>query len=739
MTKNILKATRNFSKYKNVHIPSKCVSSNVYPCKTRIAIKKFGYNGGANTTIKENSSDECGKENNNTVKGIVLLNIDAPAFIPGEKLCSFINIYAPVYTEENIKGILGKYTNNAGSVLDISCSSKQEINSTVISVNELHNGLLSDSLLVNNAIISIDGPNPLGEGWVGGHSCQSLRQFEYQVDNHQMSDGINYNTVCTYVSGRVNEQKSCILHSYLYISNDTKDRLIRECGSSSTYSADNSIMHTGGKTNIHVDSDNTNNISSLTIESSINTFSFENIKENILCNQWDHNNDSTKWLKVMGSPLVHIASPLYITIQDFSQDPLLGTFNSCILDKVIANVRNTVTANNTNYDTCRRETGADVNQKYNRQFGFLPLKNYVFPVYSSSKKLNTSDMQNWVRSVHNVVRKSGVFNYKEARITVPSGLNILNWRRYLSTYDIPILLEYLQFGFPLNIDYNLFTFNETTTNHASANMYPLGVDKYFKDELEYGAIVGPLKDKLHCSPLMARKKPDGGVRVIVDLSWPLDGGVNSCVPSNYFDFIQFQLKYPSIDNVVEKIKQFGPTYKLFKIDLQRAFRNLRIDPFDYNVLGLSWRSQTYVDVALPFGFKQGASSCQMCTDAITYLMWTQKHWVMAYLDDFVAVCPPSTANNAYLTLKNLLEDLGPPINFKKVEEPSSTITCLGIEINAKEGTLAIPDQKLNDIKHLCVQWLNRRHASRNQLQKLLGHLLYIHKSFLRLDYLQIES
>ena len=53
----------------------------------------------------------------------------------------------------------------------------------------------------------------------------------------------------------------------------------------------------------------------------------------------------------------------------------------------------------------------------------------------------------------------------------------------------------------------------------------------------------------------------------------------------------------------------------------------------------------------------------MCTDAIMYLMWTQGHWVMAYLDDFVAVCPYSAANNAYLTLKNLLEDLGLPINF----------------------------------------------------------------------------
>ena len=260
-----------------------------------------------------------------------------------------------------------------------------------------------------------------------------------------------------------------------------------------------------------------------------------------------------------------------------------------------------------------------------------------------------------------------MFKYKQTHLTVPSGLNLRNWHQLLKGYDIPILLEYLEFGFPLNINYEIFAFNETVSNHAFVNLHPLGVDKYFKDEIEYGAMVGPLNktlfNKFHCSLLMVRKKPDRGIQVIVDLSWPLNYGVNSCVPADYFDFIKFQLKYPSIDNVVEKIKQFGSNCLLFKIDLQRTFRNLRIDPFDYSVLGLNWHHQTYVYVALPFGFKQGASSCQMCTDSIIYLMWMQKHWVMSYLDDFIAVCPPNAATNAYLTLKNLLETLGLPINF----------------------------------------------------------------------------
>ena len=99
-----------------------------------------------------------------------------------------------------------------------------------------------------------------------------------------------------------------------------------------------------------------------------------------------------------------------------------------------------------------------------------------------------------------------------------------------------------------------------------------------------------------------------------------------------FDKIEFQLKYPTVDNVIPKLRVMGSNSLLFKIDLQRAFRNFRIDPGDYHVLGLKWRGMTYVSIALPFGFKQAASSCQMATDAITYLMWTQNTWTMAYLD-----------------------------------------------------------------------------------------------------------
>ena len=74
-------------------------------------------------------------------------------------------------------------------------------------------------------------------------------------------------------------------------------------------------------------------------------------------------------------------------------------------------------------------------------------------------------MVEYVRQSNEMVRKTNCFNYQQARIKVPSNLNICNWRRYyyLKYYDLKILCDYLEFGFPLNIDYESFQFNENVS------------------------------------------------------------------------------------------------------------------------------------------------------------------------------------------------------------------------------------------------------------------------------------
>ena len=96
--------------------------------------------------------------------------------------------------------------------------------------------------------------------------------------------------------------------------------------------------------------------------------------------------------------------------------------------------------------------------------------------------------------------------------------------------------------------------------------------------------------------------------MIVDLSWPEGNNVNSCIPDGEFDEIEFVLKYPSIDLVLEKIRQLKSQAILYKVDLQRVYR------LAYPLFGLKWKNATYVDVSIAFGLKVGAATCQMCTD-----------------------------------------------------------------------------------------------------------------------------
>ena len=71
------------------------------------------------------------------------------------------------------------YINKAGRFFHIKWRNNLSTNNNEPSVNALHMEFSSDSVMVNNVIIPNNGRNP-SWGGVGGHSCQSPRQFEYQ-------------------------------------------------------------------------------------------------------------------------------------------------------------------------------------------------------------------------------------------------------------------------------------------------------------------------------------------------------------------------------------------------------------------------------------------------------------------------------------------------------------------------------------------------------------------------------
>ena len=361
------------------------------------------------------------------------------------------------------------------------------------------------------------------------------------------------------------------------------------------------------------------------------------------------------------------------------------------------------------------------------RFGFIPYNDLLL---YTGEDVVWGEVPNMIEA-HSIIRKSGLPNYLCMRIPVSSQLNIPIWKEHLASYWDQQLLDLLQYGFPLDFDRSILL-KSTEVNHKSAIEFQEHVSKYIAEELKYGAMYGPFQEKpfpCHVSPFLTRHKPDSdNRRVIVDLSYPDGHSVNDGVAKDKYLNTYFDLNYPSVDNIVEKLKTLGDSALIFKIDITRAFRHLRIDPGDLDLLALKHGSY-YIDGTLAFGFRHGSVFFQRCTDAIRYIMDQKFGYpnLYNYIDDLIYPALPHEIHGAYTTLKHLLSDLGLEVSQKKLIPPTSKAICLGIEIDVLNKTLAIPPQKFEEIINMCNMWAPKTRATKNQLQSLLGSLLYITK------------
>ena len=196
---------------------------------------------------------------------------------------------------------------------------------------------------------------------------------------------------------------------------------------------------------------------------------------------------------------------------------------------------------------------------------------------------------------------------------------------------------------------------------------------------------------------------------------------------NLYLATDFILNLPTVDHITKELKTIGRGAHLFKVDVSRAFRHVKLDSSDYDLLGIKWNDLTYFDTCLPFGSRHGTQTFQHLSDAIRHMMLQLGFDVLNYVDDFVGIGTPSIARRSYVALIELLQKLGLEVSAKKLVPPSTKAVCLGIEIDSENCTVAIPPDKLRQICDMVNEWRQLHFCSKRQLQSLLGNLLYVQK------------
>lgn len=334
-------------------------------------------------------------------------------------------------------------------------------------------------------------------------------------------------------------------------------------------------------------------------------------------------------------------------------------------------------------------------------------------------------------AIYDLVKGHNLPNYIGARVSIPSALIIKEWRSLLRGYKDEKICDFLEFGWPISYtSENLPT--PTWFNHKSATDYHEHVTQFLEKECRLGAMLGPFQKPpfqpwVQVSPMLTRPKKEGDKRrVIIDLSFPDGAGVNAGILKNMYEGEPLQYTLPTVLDMCTEIARAGRGCWLWKCDLERAYRQLRIDPLAYPLLGVHHGGAYYIDICPSFGCRVSGSSQQRVSQALCHLLRQRGHTILAYVDDFGGIHKTREGAEAgFGMFHSLCTRLGLSLAKDKSASPSTEMEWLGFRFDTQDLSVTIPEKKLEEVLLETERWVEKRTADRRELQSLAGKLAHI--------------
>ena len=99
-----------------------------------------------------------------------------------------------------------------------------------------------------------------------------------------------------------------------------------------------------------------------------------------------------------------------------------------------------------------------------------------------------------------------------------------------------------------------------------------------------------------------------------------------------------------MDDAVAILLHLGKGALMAKIDLKSAFCMIPVHCTDWDLLGIHWREQYYMDTCLPFGLHSAPFLFNEYTTAIEWITTHnyQLYHIIYYLNDFFLAAPPQS-------------------------------------------------------------------------------------------------
>ena len=232
------------------------------------------------------------------------------------------------------------------------------------------------------------------------------------------------------------------------------------------------------------------------------------------------------------------------------------------------------------------------------------------------------------------------------------------------------------------------------------------------------------------SAIMTRSKPNGKVRVILNLSGPKGSSVNEGI-----DPQEFPATMSSTTEWVKVLTRAGRGCLITKVDWADAYKHLAVHPTDLDLQWFEWLGRYFCELCLVFG---SASSAGLFDSVAKILLWIVSEksgldmsHIIQHLDDVCAAAPAESGmcqkfDDTFIQVASEVGvKLAPRDDPQKSFGPSTSGTVLGVNYDTVTWTWGIPKDKLVRLLHTLTEFIESNSVLQKEMWSLVGKIQHV--------------
>ena len=274
-----------------------------------------------------------------------------------------------------------------------------------------------------------------------------------------------------------------------------------------------------------------------------------------------------------------------------------------------------------------------------------------------------------------------------------------------------------------------------SSNAASAYQFGPQVTDAIAEWVAKGYAFGPVAAdqvpaEAKVSGIMVRPKPNGSVRVILNLSAPKGRSVNDGINK-----LEFPAKMSSTAAWLQVLNAAGKGCWIAKTDWAAAYKHICVRTEDLKLQWFSWAGKFFKELCLVFGAVSSAGifddAAKLVLDLVCRRANFPRNMVCQHLDDVCAAAPAdSDALHRFdAAFKELAAELGvelaPRDDPDKSFAPCTSGVIFGIRYDTLKWTWAVPEEKLARTCSMIQTAIDSEVMDAKEVRSLAGKLIHV--------------